>query len=314
MKPIRSFILLMLAAAVSPATLAQTVLTLEDAQIAARQPSAASINPTAVLEIDRILPNRCVPPAAEASIHNHAQRRARQHHALSVTRHFLSALQKEDALLAARESVASTHAAWKKQAGASTPTISDVAASAATARAFADYQHALAHRELTLADLREALLKLADLIGLADAPPSQLAHPAFDAYVVPPPAAPSPAHPQLAAVGALKRWWQQAAHTEGGHRAACLEALEHGSLRISADLMMQLDTLSNRFNALKARSLPAAEAELSAAEALLDHARSAGDAAPSMYHAMTGTLLAQAGVREVQYEIMLLAMRLDHLR
>lgn len=312
MKRVRTLVLLALTAAVPSTALADTLFTLEEALHAAGQRPVTAHDPATVLEVNRMLPDPCVPAAAEAPILGHAEHFARQAHALSVARHFVAALQREDALLAARESVADTHAAWRRLGGESTP--SDPAASAALARAFADYQHALAHRELTLADLRRELMMLAERVGLADTPPSKLAQPSVAAPEFPSAPALSPTHPKLAALEALKRWWQHAPHAEARHRASCLSALEQGSAAIRSELRMQLATLTHRIAILRTRGLPAAEAELSAAEALLDHARSGADRAPSLYHAMTGTVLAQAALRAVQYEILLLGMQLDHLR
>lgn len=312
MKRVRTFVLLALTAAASPVALADTPFTLENAVHAAGQRPLRAHNPVTMLEADQIVPNRCVPPAAEASILSHAERFARQQHTLDVARHFVTALQKEDVLLAARESVAETHAAWQRLGGESTP--SDLAASAALARAFADYQHALAHRELTLTDLRRALLRLAERVGMEDAPPSQLAHPSTAADAAPITPALSDAHPKLAAVETLKRWWQHASPDDARHRASCLSALEQGATAIRLELTVQLATLTHRIDTLRTHGLPAAAAELAAAEAVLDLARSEADQTLSMYRAMTGTVLAQAAFRVVQHEILLLEMERDHLR
>lgn len=290
---------------------AQAPLTLQDALDAAGRHAPAVHHPATALELNRLLPGHCVPPTAETAVRGHAEREARQQHVRSVAQIFLAALQKEDVLLAAREAVASTHAKWSRMTGQINP--EDVAQAAAIARAFANYQHALAHRELTLAALRADLRQLAALTGQSGAPASQLEHPPIGAEPAQPAAQATPHHPRLAALDTLAQWWQTAPLRRHDGRNACLEALASAQLSIRSELALQLDTLGTRVQALRSRGLPAAEAELAATEAALDLARSTNHAAKPLYDAMTDTVRAQGAVRAIQHEILLLEMQIDHL-
>lgn len=291
---------------------AQEPFTLQDALDASKRTRLVLPHPASVLELDRLLPAHCIPPAAAEALRDDAARAARQQQAHRVMQHFLSALQHEDALLAARESVASTHGEWFNLSRQSSP--EDLAQSATVARAFADYQHALAYRELTLAALRAELRQLAELTGHAEAPISLLEHPSPDAAPTAPTVSVSDKHPFLAAIGSLMQWWQRSQTNHPDQRSFCLETLDVVLTSTRSGLALQLDELNTRVDALRTRGLPAAEAELAAAEAVLDLARSTNQAATPMYDAMTGTVRAQGALRAVQHEILLLKMQIDYLQ